>query len=96
MTTFKTRRKKPIGGLQKGETVQVARVCLSTKEAMAYLGCKRDALDSLRVQGAVRCSKFGNTLYWWLQDIHDLLERTCTNTRLHEEWTRVARRGAAT
>lgn len=70
------------------QPVPVQRLYLTTKEAMAYLGCKRDMLESLREQGAVRCSKIGNTCYWRLQDIDDALEKSCVNTFLHQCWKR--------
>lgn len=53
-------RTKQIGKIQ-----EVPKTWLSKDEAMAYLGCSADFLQTLRDNDLVSFSRFGNKMYWY-------------------------------
>lgn len=53
-------RTKQIGKIQ-----EVPKTWLSKDEAMAYLGCSADFLQTLRDNALVSFSRFGNKMYWY-------------------------------
>lgn len=48
-----------------GKVEEVKKTWLSKDEAMAYLGCSADFLQTLRDNALVSFARFGNKMYWY-------------------------------
>ena len=60
--------------MKKAVVARVEKVWLSTREAMAYLDCSRDFLETLRTYPGLNVYKLGRSVYYEKASI-DLLMR---------------------
>lgn len=58
-----------------GKIEPVQKTWLSKNEAMCYLGCSKDFLDSLREKAEVSFSKFGKMIWYDLRSLDRFIER---------------------
>lgn len=59
-----------------GKVEPVQKTWLSTKEAMAYLGCSMDLLEKLRNNAEISFSQYNRRVIWYdLKSIERFIER---------------------
>lgn len=61
--------------MKKGTVARVEKVWLSTREAMEYLDCSRDFLESLRAYPGLNVYKLGRSVYYEKASIDMLMRK---------------------